>query len=47
MYTACLIGYGYWGSKLTRNFQNSDYFKITSIVDIKKKNLIIAKKNTH
>jgi len=44
VYTACLIGYGYWGSKLTRNFQNSGYFKITSIVDIKKKNLIIAKK---
>jgi len=23
----CLIGYGYWGPKLARNFQNSNFFK--------------------
>ena len=44
MYTACLIGYGYWGSKLARNFQNSQFFDIVSIVDKKYKNLVSAKK---
>ena len=24
----CLIGYGYWGPKLARNFQNSNYFRV-------------------
>ena len=40
-----LIGYGYWGSKLARNFQNSTYFNISSIVDKKEISLNIAKKN--
>jgi len=44
MYNACLIGYGYWGSKLARNFQNSEFFNLASIVDLKKKNLFSAKK---
>ena len=44
MYTACLIGYGYWGSKLARNFQNSQFFDIVSIADKKYKNLVSAKK---
>ena len=44
MYRACLIGYGYWGSKLARNFQNSEYFNLTTIADIKKTNLLLAKK---
>ena len=46
MYSACLIGCGYWGNNLYRNFQNSDFFIVSKIVDtnnsiltsIKKKN---------
>ncbi len=45
MYNIIIIGYGYWGKKLARNFQNSSYFEISSIVDKKKSNLINAKKN--
>jgi predicted dehydrogenase len=45
MYKVCLIGYGYWGSKLARNFKNSDYFDLYSVVDNKRKNLLHAKKN--
>ena len=41
----CLIGYGYWGSKLARNFQNSNFFNLTSIIDISKKNLEKAKRD--
>jgi len=44
MYKVCLIGHGYWGSKLARNFQNSQFFNITSIADKKQKNLALAKK---
>jgi len=40
-----LIGYGYWGSKLARNFQNSNFFNLVSIVDISQKNLNKAKKD--
>ena len=40
-----LIGYGYWGKKLARNFQNSENFVLTSISDSKRNNLIAAKKN--
>jgi len=40
-----LIGYGYWGSKLARNFQNSNFFNLVSIVDISEKNLNKAKKD--
>ncbi len=40
-----LIGYGYWGPKLARNIQNSNYFNIKYIVDNSKKNLDIAKKD--
>ena len=45
MYNVSIIGYGYWGSKLARNFQNSAFFNISSIVDKNKINLIKAKKN--
>jgi len=45
MYNVSIIGYGYWGSKLARNFQNSAFFNISSIVDKNKVNLIKAKKN--
>ncbi len=42
---AALIGYGYWGSKLARNIQNSNNFQIDYIIDNSKKNLDNAKKN--
>ena len=45
MLNACLVGYGYWGTKLSRNFQNSGFFNIISISDKKNKNLKLAKKN--
>ena len=41
---AALIGYGYWGSKLARNIQNSNNFQIDCIIDNSKKNLDNAKK---
>ena len=44
MYNACLIGYGYWGKNLARNFKNSGFFDLYSISDNKKKNLLDAKK---
>ena len=40
-----LIGYGYWGSKLARNFQNSNFFNIVSIIDTSQKNLSKAKRD--
>jgi len=40
-----LIGYGYWGPKLARNFQNSNFFNLVSIVDTSQKNLNTAKKD--
>ena len=45
MLKIALIGYGYWGSKLARNFQNLEAFKLISIADIMSKNLSLAKKN--
>jgi len=45
-----LIGYGYWGTKLARNFQNSQYFNLVSVHDIDKKKIKEAKnsfKNIH
>ena len=41
----CLVGYGYWGPKLARNFQNSNYFKLISVTDKFKFNLLRAKKD--
>ena len=43
MLNVAIIGYGYWGPKLARNFQNSSFFKIKYIVDNSKKNLSKAK----
>ncbi len=43
-FKVALIGFGYWGPKLARNLQNSNYFQIDYIVDKSKKNLDIAKK---
>ena len=45
MYNVCLIGHGYWGEKLARNFHNSEMFNLISIVDKKLRNLYLAKKN--
>ena len=45
MLKIALIGYGYWGSKLARNFQNLEAFKLISIVDTMSKNLSLAKEN--
>ena len=38
-----LIGYGYWGPKLARNFSNSTNFNLVSIIDTSNKNLNKAK----
>jgi len=40
-----LIGYGYWGAKLARNFQNSNFFNLVSIIDSSQKNLSRAKED--
>ena len=45
MLKVALIGYGYWGSKLARNFQNLEAFKLISIADTMSKNLSLAKEN--
>ena len=44
MLKTALIGYGYWGTKLARNFQNSESFDLIAIVDKKPKNLLFCKK---
>ena len=43
IYNVAIIGYGYWGPKLARNFQNSNHFKVKYIIDNSKKNLFKAK----
>ena len=43
MLNVAIIGYGYWGPKLARNFQNSSFFKIKFIVDNSRKNLLKGK----
>lgn len=43
IYKIALIGYGYWGPKLARNFLNSNNFKIECIVDSSTSNLNKAK----
>ena len=44
MLKTALIGFGYWGTKLARNFQNQEAFNLMSIVDLNAKNLAFAKK---
>ena len=39
------MGYGYWGPKLARNFQNSNFFKLVSVSDKSQSNLLQAKKD--
>ena len=43
IYNIALIGYGYWGPKLARNFHNSPKFNIRYIVDKSKTNINKAK----
>ena len=43
MLKTALIGYGYWGSKLARNFNNIEDFDLVSFIDTNKKNLSFAK----
>jgi len=45
MLKVALIGYGYWGSKLARNFHNSEYFSLSIVADKDPINLSLAKKN--
>ena len=47
MYSACLIGCGYWGNNLYRNFQNSDFFIVSKIVDTNNSILTSIKKRNH
>jgi len=42
-YNVLIVGFGYWGPILTRNFHSSKYFNIISICDSKKNNLNKAK----
>ena len=44
-YNVAIIGYGYWGPKLSRNFSNSNNFEIKHVIDISTINLNKAKKN--
>ncbi len=45
MFNVAIIGFGYWGPKLTRNFHNSKNFEVKYIIDKSKKNLINAKQD--
>jgi len=45
MYSVCLIGHGYWGQKLSRNFVNSEFFELVSIADKNKKSFTFINKN--
>ena len=44
MNNVLIIGYGYWGPKLSRNFSNSDNFNLHSICDLNSSRLKNAKK---
>ena len=46
-FKVAIIGFGYWGPKLSRNFSNSNYFNLHSISDLKSLNLsnIVFMKN--
>ena len=39
MINVLIIGYGYWGPKLARNFSNSNNFNLHSICDLNSNNL--------
>ena len=44
-FKVAIIGYGYWGPKLARNFNNSSNFSINKIIDLSNKRLRLAKKD--
>ena len=45
MIDVCIIGYGYWGPNLCRNFSNASGYNLSTICDLDRKNLAKAKKN--
>tara|TARA_B110000008_G_C16849492_1_gene516198 strand:- start:115 stop:1050 length:936 start_codon:yes stop_codon:yes gene_type:complete len=45
MINVCIIGYGYWGPNLCRNFSNANGYNLSTICDLNNKNLTKAKKN--
>ena len=45
MINVCIIGYGYWGPNLCRNFSNADGYNLSTICDLNDNNLAKAKKN--
>ena len=45
MINICVIGYGYWGPNLCRNFSNLTGYNLTAICDVNNRNLSNAKRN--
>ena len=45
MINVCIIGYGYWGPNLCRNFSNANGYNLSAICDNDPKKLTNAKKN--
>ena len=45
MINVCVIGYGYWGPNLCRNFSNLTGYNLTAICDVNNHNLSNAKRN--
>ena len=45
MINVCIIGYGYWGPNLCRNFSNASGYNLSTICDLNNNNLTKAKKN--
>jgi len=45
MINVCVIGYGYWGPNLCRNFSNLAGYNLAAICDVNNRNLSSAKKN--
>ena len=44
MINVCIIGYGYWGPNLCRNFSNANGYNLSAICDNDPKKLTNAKK---
>ena len=45
MINVCIIGYGYWGPNLCRNFSNANGYHLSTICDLNNQNLAKARKN--
>jgi len=39
-----VVGYGYWGPNLVRNFSENDDFQVVMVADLKPANLLKVKK---